>query len=154
MAYCREINTSGFVIEKSTNGLAFDAIGTVAAKGKSSNNYDFMAAPTNSPVNYYRLKMTDRDGRFTYSNSLRINNNATEDAALSVFPNPAKDQISVSGLSGKGQIRILDTRGKLFNLINTNAQTLTIDISKYAVGLYILQYITEQETISQKLMKQ
>ena len=149
-----EINTADFVIEKSTDGTAFDAIGSVTAKGSSTNNYDFTALPSNNTITYYRLKMVDKDGRFTYSNSLRLNNTPPGAVALSVFPNPAKNAITISGLAGNGQIRLLDTKGKLLRLVNTTAQTLTLDISKYPQGLFVLQYTNGKQTVSQKLVKQ
>jgi Secretion system C-terminal sorting domain/Galactose binding lectin domain len=147
-----EINTSQFVIEKSTDGLSFDAIGTVLAKGKSSNEYEFTASLSTAAGSFYRLKMADKDGRFTYSNILRLNRIAS--TVMSVFPNPATDIITINGLSGKGQIRFLDARGKLLQQINTAAQIITLNISKYAHGIYIMQYRTDKETVSQKLMKQ
>jgi Secretion system C-terminal sorting domain/Galactose binding lectin domain len=83
---------------------------------------------------------------------LRLNRIAS--TVLSVFPNPATDIITINGLSGKGQIRFLDARGKLLQQINTAAQIITLNISKYAHGIYIMQYRTDKETVSQKLMKQ
>ena len=150
-----EINTFNFIIEKSIDGIAFDAAGSVAANGQHINNYDFTFSTTNNAgTNYYRLKMVDKDGQFTYSKTLRINNLFSGAVPLSVFPNPAKDVITITGLSGKGQIMVLDADGKLLQQVNTAALTLAIDISKYAHGIYIIQYITDKETVSQKLLKQ
>jgi len=63
-------NTSAFIIEYSTNAAAFTKIGTVSATGNSNNtgSYTFTHKNPQNGINYYRLKMVDADGKFTYSN--------------------------------------------------------------------------------------
>lgn len=147
-----EVNTSDFVIEKSTDGLGFVRVGDIPAKGLRTNNYDFTVAAGSAAVAYYRLKMMDKDGRFTYSKNLRIN----QDAGLPVsfFPNPAKDAVVISGLTATSEIRLIDLKGTLLKQLTTTAQSLSIDISKFVRGMYVLQVITGKEHFSQKLMVQ
>ncbi len=151
-----ELGTDHFVIERSTDGRSFETVGIVSAQGMRNNSYDFTASPANTAGAYfYRLKTVDKDGRFSYSNVLRLNNTVALTLDLTVFPNPAKDIVTISGLTGKGQIRLLDTKGMLLQQITTGAQTisLTMNISKYPHGIYVLQFVTDKQTISQKLLK-
>jgi hypothetical protein len=66
----REEQFSLFVIERSSDGQDFFAIGQVAATG-SFSEYEFVdTSPLNVNVDhtfYYRLRMVDRDGTFRYS---------------------------------------------------------------------------------------
>lgn len=66
-----ESNSAFFVVEKSYNGLDFSEINKLPAAGSSNtslryNTTDLLAGKFGGNV-YYRIKMTDADGSFTYS---------------------------------------------------------------------------------------
>lgn len=64
-----EINTDHFRVEHSPNGSVFQTIGRITAQGKPNQQTPY-AYRHNNPVqglNYYRLRMTDRDGQFSFS---------------------------------------------------------------------------------------
>lgn len=65
----QEQNSREFVIERSSDGVSYHAIGSVPAAGNSNLLLDYSytdIAPANGK-NYYRLKETDLDSRFMYS---------------------------------------------------------------------------------------
>jgi len=133
-----EINTSHFIIERSNDGVLFEAEGSVPATGIGRNNYSFTnIIPGIVPTYYYRLKMVDRDGKYYYSNIVRINNNFTG-IKLSVFPNPANALITI--ISNKQQEAfITNTTGqriKKINLINGNQ---TLNVAAWNPGIYIIK---------------
>jgi CubicO group peptidase (beta-lactamase class C family) len=59
--------------------------------------------------------------------------------AILVYPNPATDRITISGLPVNAEIQITDLTGKL--LVTTKASTnlTTIDISRFPQGVYVLR---------------
>ncbi len=61
----REVEFSYYTIETSADGRTFATIGQVAAT--NSTWYSFLHNNPVSGTNYYRLKMVDLDGHFTYS---------------------------------------------------------------------------------------
>lgn len=71
-----------------------------------------------------------------------------------VFPNPANDHLTISGLKASGNIEIYDMQGKL--LLNQKVnETETIEISALSPGLYIYRIFEEQTKIKTgKLVKQ
>ncbi|MBP6023679.1 T9SS type A sorting domain-containing protein [Ferruginibacter sp.] len=146
-----EINVSRFEVQRSNDGQTFTTIGTVAAGGSL---YSFTDANTFSSrtVAFYRLKSIDVDDRFTFSNIIKLNKQAS--AALTVYPNPVKDVITISGLKQNGTIKIICADGKLMQQQTVTAQTMTMDMSKYATGIYLLQYKTGDEVLNQKIIKQ
>ncbi len=83
-----ETNTARFDIEKSNNGRDFTAIGKTDAARFSveKQTYEFKDGRPLSGNNYYRLKMIDLDGSFSYSPTITIEVNKPFDIAL--FPNP------------------------------------------------------------------
>lgn len=64
-----ETNTDYFIIDRSGNGIDFEAIGGMQAAGNSNSlrtytNYD--SSPLDG-IGYYRIKQVDLDGKFTYT---------------------------------------------------------------------------------------
>jgi len=66
-----ESNTRNFEVERSIDGRQFDFMDALTAAGNSNSvkHYTYVDSklPENVPVIYYRLKMVDLDGKFTYS---------------------------------------------------------------------------------------
>lgn len=148
-----EINTSYFMLQRSTNGTTFNNIGKVEAVNTSGNNeYSFTDESPVNGINYYRLQMVDIDGKTTYSFIIKIVFGNTSE--LQVFPNPAKNIITINGLQSKGTIKIIAADGKLIKQITITGISLQIDISKLAKGMYILQYYNEVKTDQVKIIKQ
>lgn len=64
-----ETNSDRFEIEHSLTGVSWITIGTITAQGNSIQPYNYIYSD-NIPqqgTNYYRLKMIDLDGSYTYS---------------------------------------------------------------------------------------
>lgn len=130
-----EINSSHFEIERSADGRRFGKIGFVQAAGTNSHDY---AAKDELPldgVNFYRLKMMDKDGSFVYSDVIKINfkqNNIT------VQPNPVRDFIIVNNAASYQWLRILDINGKEIMRFTKNVNN-RYSVSGLAKGIYLLQ---------------
>jgi hypothetical protein len=148
-----EINSSHFEVEQSTDGLRFEKIAEVAAQGGNVNNYSIAAE--NSSVTstlYYRLKIVDRDGKFTYSNIARVSNTSKD--KLYVYPNPAVAEITISGMKKSGMLLLYNAEGKLIQQQKVNSMSTTMDIGHHAKGMYILKYVADGKTVHQKIVKQ
>ncbi|MFY7963915.1 MAG: hypothetical protein ACOVO1_03370 [Chitinophagaceae bacterium] len=65
----QEINTSYFSVEYSNNATEYKSIAIINASGNSNSLKNYSANHTINiePNHYYRLKMIDKDGKFTYS---------------------------------------------------------------------------------------
>ena len=70
----------------------FDSIGSVPGKGDSqvAQDYDFQDAHPVEGANYYRLKMVDTQGHFTYSKMVLLNFSL---AVIKLYPNPANHSV-------------------------------------------------------------
>jgi hypothetical protein len=146
-----EINVKRYEVQRSDNGRDFVTIGT-ATSGNSLYSFVDANVFVNKSLAYYRLKSIDNDGRFTYSNIIRLSNQAA--AVVSIFPNPVKDVVTIGGLKQEGTICLFDATGKLLQQQNVKAQTITLDMTGYAKGMYLLQYRVKAEVTSQKIIKE
>ncbi len=113
-----EINTDKFIVEKSTDGVSFNAIGTVAAKGNSNSlsNYTLFDAAPFVGNNYYRLKMLDKDGSYTYSAILKVAIGKIKTEVV-IAPNPVKgNQLNIQFSNferGTFSINVYNNAGQL-----------------------------------------
>ena len=98
------------------------------------------------------LKTPGSDGRFTYSAILKLSRN--ENGLLTVFPNPVKDQLVIGGLKRGAVLRIFSADGRLVQQTAVTTQTMIIDMIGYTSGIYWLQYASDGEIQTQKILKQ
>lgn len=142
-----EENVSHFQIERSINGINFNVAGSIASQAGSNNKtYRFADAASSSAVYYYRLKMIDRDGSFTYSYVVKID--LTKKIKVQVIPNPAHDYITITGANNFKQIQLLDAAGKAVRQFANNSNNI-FNVTGLSKGVYLLQLIntTERETL-------
>ncbi len=144
----QEINSKHFEIQKSINtGISFTTIGTINAKGFSSNisNYYFTDLAPFDGLNLYRLKEIDLDGRITYSPIVVINLGNKNNNYYSLYPNIANystNIISTSNVKKKVSISLYNESGIIIQKINCyidkyNAQN--IDTHFLKSGIYFVK---------------
>lgn len=155
-----EQNNKGFSLERSTDGESWSSIGfvnTKAANGSSSAklNYEFKDVKPFAAINYYRLKQTDADNRFEYS-EVRQLNFSNNSSSVKLYPNPASTVVNVIGVEAGSVIRIEDALGKtvLSTVKTSDASAGTINIATLSRGIYIvIVYSKDGTTITRKLIK-
>lgn len=111
-----------FEVQKSADAKSFEAIGKVYANetiGTYQKSYGFIDNNATSLKNYYRLKMIDADGSFSYSKIINIKNEGTGSIVGEFYPNPiaggyASIDITTSQ-AGTWQSTIISTDGKIIN---------------------------------------
>lgn len=151
-----ELNNLGFDVEKSTDGRSWEMIGFVEGNETSIevNTYQFIDESPAKGINYYRLKQTDIDGAFEYSQirSVVYNDNVDE---IGVYPNPIKDILTVDLGNNIATIQVFDLTGRLVtSTLNNKDSIQTIDFSNFENGVYILQISGEQWQKVEKVVVQ
>lgn len=142
-----EVNTDLIGIERSADGLQFETIGELPAAGNSAVLLDYLFQD-DAPLygnNYYRLKMSDKDGSFTYSNTINIYVTADTAIELRIYPNPVHDILNADFYSVEAtelEFIITDISGRnmLYSIQRTDAGTVTIslDTKQLSPGIYLL----------------
>lgn len=136
-----EKNNQFFEIEKSNNGLSWDVITKINGKGTthSRSYYSFsdLYQPYN-PVVYFRLKQTDTDGSYTYSNIQSPENCQDEVSWPNIYPNPTRDLFTVEGSNRNEDISIHNSMGKLVLKTISTGLKISIDVSWLPEGMYLI----------------
>ena len=89
-------NFSFFEIESASDGTNFISTGKVYAKNLATgSNYSFTISQSNAK-NYYRLKMTDLDGKYQYSSILPVNAPCNESTNCRLVSNPVKKGAAIT----------------------------------------------------------
>ena len=157
-----EINNKLFMVERSSDGVNFRVIDSVAGKGNmvSQSNYSVIDAMPIDGINYYRLKQVDNDGKTTISNVVSVNLNKILINYFTVFPNPVKNQLTVninSKTEQKASLIITDIFGRILQTaplqLNKGNQLQNISVSQLAVGNYNLTILFDDTKITKKIVK-
>jgi hypothetical protein len=138
-----EINNDYFEIERSVDGENFTPLNQIKGAGNSSQllNYSSIDHSPYIGISYYRLKQTDFDGSYSYSEVKQVNFETLD--LVRIFPNPAKDEvyISFSDLSIYNEIIITDLTGKIIFVENTSEKSMiSIPLTNFASGLYLITF--------------
>ena len=92
-----ENNNDYFTIERSIDGINFELLANINGAGNSNTllNYNYIDKNPSEGLNYYRLKQTDFNGDFIYSNIVSVNYSSIKNE-VSVYPNILKKGCSIN----------------------------------------------------------
>ncbi|UXX79712.1 T9SS type A sorting domain-containing protein [Reichenbachiella carrageenanivorans] len=147
-----EINHDYFEIQRSRDGENFEAIGRLSSHHNSYEiqTYDWKDySPSPSSTSYYRLKMVDFDGSFEYSKTIAVTHNAG--SSITLYPNPAKESISITADAEIERIEIFNTSGQQ---LRADLHDHTIDLSGIAPGIYALAIVSSGGVSVKKFIKE
>jgi len=147
-----EYNNEYFTVERSkSNAAVWEEVGRVGSKGASNNiqTYRTQDLDPHSGISYYRLKQTDLDGQYTYSQIVAVRFDLRPTAPVQLFPNPTRELLTITGgqsvLEG---IQFFDLLGNevsnQIRYIGQGNDVLTVDLSNLPVGMYVVK--TQEET--------
>lgn len=127
-----------FTIEKTDVFNNWVEIATVNAED-NLHHYE-MSDPSAGPgENLYRLRINGNNNYIAYSVQKRVF--IKYNTRFSVYPNPAKDKVTISGNLNPGvSIKLSDIRGRVIKEISTNISLSSIDIilTSLSPGIYFI----------------
>lgn len=144
-----EINNAFFTLTHSTDAITWETVAVLAGAGNSNEvlHYTYMDTRSTGAISYYRLQQTDYDGTTEIFDPISVNCGEKGQAhELSVYPNPADEQFTVSVNASKADaaatVELLDITGKRTVLRNwplqTGANYLVLDRNGLAPGTYFV----------------
>jgi plastocyanin len=163
-----EINSDHFEIMRSANGVKFDQIASVPAKGTSSALVDYSytdnSLPSNTKFIYYYLSVVDKDGTKALS-EIKIfrNENGTAKLIASLSPNPINrpGHLMLQFNSEKVNtmhVQLFDASGKLVKQADMSAvaglNNGHFHIGDVAPGTYTIVFMLDKVKESYKVVVQ
>lgn len=149
----REENNNHFIIERSTDGQSYTAIGIVKGQlnAELTTNYSFTDNDPEPGVSYYRLRQTDVNGT---ERILEVRTVTIRDVAVRISPNPATTAIDATFSAGSYRsIRLYTSQGMLLQTVSLKATDVRTRFSliNYTPGTYYMAFIGNDE--KKKLVK-
>ncbi|MEZ4826706.1 MAG: T9SS type A sorting domain-containing protein [Bacteroidia bacterium] len=155
-----ELNNDKFEVERSEDGRAFSAIGTVKGSGTTQKpvDYHFLDETPITGVNFYRLRQIDFDGKFDYSEIVQVR--VVGQNRVSIAPNPFSGFLNIEILASGpavSKFRLFAPDGKLVLSRNFSFEgrlSEKIDLPNLPRGVYIYQIENQDKTYTGKLVHQ
>lgn len=146
-----EENVGYFDIERSGDGISFVKIAHKTAVGTGDNSYTLSDISPNIGINYYRLKIMDKDGEYAYSHIVKI---AISQGALFVIrPNPVHNSFQIVGNNNYQKLQLSDISGRIIKFYTPQASN-QYSVAGIAPGVYMLSVVLNKQIVTQKIVIQ
>jgi len=152
----QEYNNKKFYVEHSTDGTNWEDLAVISNKQskESTESYSYSHINSLNGRQYYRIKQVDIDEKTSFSEVLSVTLK-NEKNTFNIWPNPATDQVRISGTSAWARAQVFDLSGRMFSETRSQGNNGVIDISKLPTGTYLVKVQTDNGTVfSQKVFKQ
>lgn len=152
--------SDNFEVENSNDGINFRKINSVQAKGTGDYNYSFTDISPLPGTSFYRLKLINNNGGYTYSNTLRVKRLSKDIYISSLYPSAATSKVNLiitSNKSSAAVLQIADLRGAIVKetpvkLIN-GSNNIPIDISRLPAGNYFIRLSVNESLLTERFLK-
>lgn len=135
-----------FIVQRSTDLQNWEDIGQIDGAG-NSDLHRYYVTKDEKPIwgeSYYRLKQVDFNGQSeTHAPKTVLFH---PESSIEVYPNPAKDRISIDGLSDQVlQVELINAHGQIVqSWASTKEVRRELDLQQLTPGMYTVQIIFER----------
>lgn len=154
-----ETNNDYFTVERSYDGINFEAVATVNGAGTSTTNRSYSIVDHNytSERGYYRLKQTDFNGLSTYSPLISIGScSDKEDVMYAVVNNEGINVVFSSVQGDEYTLSLYDVTGRKLMEQRTVAEEgvniVKLPAGTLGQGMYLLSLHNSARTVTTKLV--
>ncbi len=146
-----ESNVDRYEIETSINGIHFTKHSSIYSNSSVSGSYNCTLKDLNENKYYFRLKIIEKNGFYSYSNIISVRTNCNINFNAEIQPNPVKDYVNLTisiPIAQTCQIYILNSKGQLIKkekrfFQKGKSEYRISNMNQLASGSYILQIINE-----------
>ncbi|TAE12771.1 MAG: hypothetical protein EAY72_09040 [Bacteroidetes bacterium] len=145
----QELNNHGFFIEKSKDGNTFSTIAFVNSKhsngiSSQSTAYSTTDAALGNGTYFYRLKQTDKDGKYAYSATVKLSGTAVDALAVNIlYPNPVVTNLQLHIATPKAtklHTTVYSLQGNIllqqWNVVGAGETALQMNLASLPAGNY------------------
>lgn len=150
-----EHDNAGFHVERSADGVHFEAIMEIPGMGTSLalTQYEAVDRSPLPGLGYYRLRQTDLDGTTTISDVVSVTMELPE---IRAFPNPVRDLLTLHGASQSGPqvVELSDQLGRIVVQQVHPEGPVQVDMQLYPAGVYHVRLSWGSSAKSWKVVKE
>ncbi len=153
-----EVNSDKFIIERSSDGRLFQAVGVVNAKGYSYDNIKYTFQDRNFIQNedyYYRLKQLDLNGQYEYSDKVFLKKTTSRGELVISTNSESEFLIYNYGVSTDVDLKMLALDGRL--IWSKKLELLEgqnhVQATAFPIGLYAIQVVNKNGTFSTHIVQ-
>jgi hypothetical protein len=152
-----ELNNDYFTIESSKDALEWTVTDLIDGAGNSTAllTYSYADLSDSGKDLYYRLTQTDMDGNFTVFDRiifLKTCDNEASENTVTVYPNPAKNKITVLTNEDVTAIAVFNSAGMKVGIIVVDLADRSVDFSDVPEGIYFLEITTPSKAFNQRVV--
>lgn len=130
-----------YEVQRSADAINFETAGNIKATGKSSYVFNDVLYQHQDAVRYYKLKMIDKSGRYSFSKTEKVTFDAQQDGMTTIAPNPSNSTVMLhntnAALNGR-EVVVSDAVGRLVQSF-TMAGQVVLNISTWQSGIYFVK---------------
>jgi hypothetical protein len=159
-----EVNNDFFSIERTVDGVNFELVGTIKGAGNTTSmlNYSTIDHQPYEGVSYYRLKQTDYDGNYSYSDLKMVDFGNSANFAFNIYPNPNNGTLFNMQLTSNKEEEILvvvydmlgnEMYSKIIVTMDNGSAVYAIDPSqKLSAGVYMITATSSDVIYNKRLV--
>lgn len=136
-----ELNNDYFTIEKSNDGENWMDLTKIKGAGNSQRvvNYSITDSEKNNSFNYYRLKQTDFNKNFHYSDIIYVEGCIDKKLDLNIYPNPSTGNFNLDFIGEKEPVLSITVYNSLGEKVyQSNKEETSLDLNNKPNGVYFI----------------
>ena len=115
------------------------------------NDYQYTDTHLASGGNYYRLRMVDQNGQYSYSPIRVIDGSGS--GGITIYPNPVQNgNLYISSTVNTQFIRLMDVSGKTILEVAAQGYLNTLPTGAIARGIYFVEVVTDTGSTVQRIL--
>ena len=158
-----EMQNKGFEVQRSLGNTShFEPVAFVPAQTSGALEYKYELPDDNNftGISYYRLKQTDLDGNYVFSETIAIKGYSSQ-ASLGLYPNPVTDKLMADIFSLKKTTAVIvltdATQKTIYRqpvALNKGSNIIRLPVSRLSSGIYFVQLVSaESSMLSARFIK-
>jgi hypothetical protein len=157
-ATASETNNDYFTIEHSKDAQTWETVAVMPGAGNSNSTLNYSAIDNQpfSGYTYYRLKQTDYNGNYTYSDIVSVSCSIEDQLSMVVSQTDYGVNLLITppGNDKNIALSVFDISGKMlfYKHISAIDNQLTISPDIFSNGIYIFRLQSETDNVVQKVM--
>jgi CRISPR/Cas system-associated endoribonuclease Cas2 len=153
-----ESDIASYSIERSTNNTDWEAINFISSKMSAGlASHEAIDKNVKQGISYYRLKITEKNGKAILSNVKKIENKAR--FSMTIAPNPVifKAIVNISSaVAEKATLQVINNLGMVVYkesiTIKKGTNSLELPVSGFVNGTYIVNLSAGSQSVRQSLI--